>query len=65
MPHKDRIAVADFSEDTEVVKVVVELEDNLGLADEDNTDAGEGVAVWQGELENDTDTEVVTDENDD
>lgn len=61
MPHKDRIAVADFSEDTEVVKVVVGLEDNLGLADEDNTDAGEGVAVWQGELDNDTDTDVVTD----
>lgn len=65
MLHKDRIAVVDCSDDTEVVKVVVGLADNLGLADEDNTDAGEGVAVWQGELENDTDTELVTDENDD
>ena len=57
----DGMTVVDCGGDKDALKVVVGLEDNLGLADEDKTDSGEGVAVWQGELENDTDTEVVTD----
>lgn len=37
------------------------LEDNLGVVDDDTTDAGDGVPLWQGELDNDKDTDVVTD----
>lgn len=62
---EDITADEDCFSDTDAVKVVVELGDGSLLADADRTDAGEGVVVWQGDPEDDNDSELVTDANGD
>lgn len=57
----DRIAVTDSCEEDDTLKAGVALEDSLGLADEDSTDAGEGVPVWQGVFTRESDSVFVTD----
>jgi hypothetical protein len=57
----DRIAVSDCCAEDDTLNAGVALEDSLGLADEDNTDAGEGVPVWQGVFAGDSDSELVID----
>jgi len=57
----DWIADSVCFSDTDAVKVVVELGDGSLLADADRTETGEGVFVWQGELEDNTDSELVID----
>ena len=57
----DRIPVADSCAEEDTLKAGVELEESLGLADEDSTDGGEGVPVWQGVLTRESDSEFVTD----
>lgn len=51
----------DCVTDAETDRLDVELEDSLGLAEDDKTDASDGVAVWHGELDNDMDGDVVND----
>jgi len=57
----DGLADADCGGDKDAVKLVVLLGDGSLLADADRTDAGEGVVVWQGDTEDDNDSELVTD----
>ena len=60
----DRIAVTDSRGEDDTLKAGVALEDSLVLADEDSTDSGEGVPVWQGVLAGEGDSEFVTDDKD-
>ena len=46
---------------TEMLKLTEGVNDGLGLADADRTEAGEGVVVWQADSEDDCDSEFVTD----
>jgi hypothetical protein len=57
----DRIVVADSCGEEDMLKAGVGLEETFGLADEDSTDGGEGVAVSQGVLTRESDSEFVTD----